>query len=225
MRAGNGLDRPLEGRHIMVTAGPTYEDLDPVRFLGNRSSGRMGFAVAAAAAEAGGRVTLVAGPVGLATPAGIERIDVRSAGQMMETVMARVDDCDVFIGVAAVADYRPAEPRGEKIKKTAETLELKLIRNPDILATVAGREQRPFVVGFAAETSDLESYARGKLEKKNLDLIAANLVGQGRCFDASDNALEVFSRDGHWSFPSQDKRSLARELIELIAERIELSET
>lgn len=220
MSADNGLSGPLSGRRVLVTAGPTYEDLDPVRFLGNRSSGRMGFAVAAAAAAAGARVTLVAGPVGLTTPAGVERIDVRSAEQMMESVMANVDGCDVFIGVAAVADYRPAEPQGEKIKKTSETLELKLIRNPDILATVAGHEKRPFVVGFAAETSDLETYARGKLKKKNLDLIAANLVGQGRCFDASDNALEVFSRDEHWSFPCQDKHSLARELIQLIAERM-----
>lgn len=211
----------LKGSHVVITAGPTLEDLDPVRYLGNRSSGRMGFAIAAAAAAAGARVTLVAGPVGLATPPGVERVDVRSAEQMLETVMAHVDDCDVFIGVAAVADYRPAEPQGEKIKKTAETLELKLIRNPDILATVAGREKRPFMVGFAAETNDLETYARAKLEKKNLDLIAANLVGQGRCFDVSDNALDVFSRDDRWSFPCQDKHSLARSLIELIAECIE----
>lgn len=220
MSADNGLNGPLHGRRVLVTAGPTYEDLDPVRFLGNRSSGRMGFAVAAAAAAAGARVTLVAGPVGLTTPAGVERIDVRSAEQMMESVMANVDNCDLFISVAAVADYRPAEPRNEKIKKTSETLELKLIRNPDILATVAGREKRPFVVGFAAETSDLETYARGKLEKKNIDLIAANLVGEGRCFDVSDNALEVYSRDGHWSLPCQDKQSLARELMRLIAERM-----
>lgn len=206
----------LAGVRVLVTAGPTYEDLDPVRYLGNRSSGRMGFAVAAAAAAAGASVTLVAGPVCLDTPPGVERVDVRSAADMHSAVMARVADCDWFIGVAAVADYRPRERVADKIKKTetGEGLSLELVANPDILAEVAALSARPrLVAGFAAETRDLETHARAKLEAKGVDVIAANRVGAGRGFEVNDNALEVFFDDDHWSLPAASKAELARELV------------
>lgn len=218
-----GLFEPglLEGLRVVITAGPTREAVDPVRYLSNRSSGKMGFALARAAAEAGARVTLVAGPVGLPTPAGVERIDVESAQQMLEAVQAR--PCEIFIGAAAVADYRPVRPAEQKIKKAQAELTLELERNPDILATVAAGAERPFTVGFAAETEDLEGYALGKLRAKRLDMIAANWVGPGAAggFDSEDNALEVFWEQGRISLPLEGKLSLARALVELIGRRFQ----
>jgi phosphopantothenoylcysteine decarboxylase / phosphopantothenate---cysteine ligase len=211
----------LAGRRVLLTAGPTFEDIDPVRFIGNRSSGRMGFAVAAAARAAGAEVTLVAGPVALPTPLGVNRIDVRSAAQMRDAVLAALPGCDLFIGAAAVADYRPAKVLGSKRKKSGDSWPLELVLNPDILAEVAQHEPRPFVVGFAAETDDLEQHARGKLARKRLDLIAANRVGlQGCGFEAAENALSVYWSDGGEEIPLADKTSVAQRLVELIAERM-----
>jgi len=210
----------LAGKHVLITAGPTRERLDPVRYISNRSSGKMGFALADAARVAGAEVTLVAGPVNLPTPLGVNRIDVESAAQMHAAVEAAVGVADVFIGTAAVADYRPAVVAERKIKKSGERVEIVLERTPDILASVAARAQRPFVVGFAAETHDVETYARGKLESKNLDLIAANEVGDDKVFDRDDNSLVVLLRDGRTLIGPASKQEVARDLIELIASRI-----
>ena len=210
----------LAGKHVLITAGPTRERLDPVRYISNRSSGKMGFALADAARVAGAEVTLVAGPVNLPTPLGVNRIDVESAAQMHAAVEAAVGVADVFIGTAAVADYRPAVVAERKIKKSGERVEIVLERTPDILASVAARAQRPFVVGFAAETHDVETYARGKLESKNLDLIAANEVGDDKAFDRDDNSLIVLWREGRVPIGPASKQVVAKELIELIASRI-----
>jgi phosphopantothenoylcysteine decarboxylase/phosphopantothenate--cysteine ligase len=210
---------PLAGKRVLLTAGPTRERIDPVRFISNRSSGKMGFAIAAAAREAGAEVVLVSGPVNLATPAGVRRIDVESAADMLDAVMQNVDGVDIFIATAAVADYRPASPVECKIKKTSESLDLKMERTVDILATVAARAARPFVVGFAAETDSVEQYARQKLLKKNLDMIAANEVGHDKVFEKDDNALLVLWRDGRRDLPQAPKVALARDLVALIAER------
>ncbi|MFZ9872508.1 MAG: bifunctional phosphopantothenoylcysteine decarboxylase/phosphopantothenate--cysteine ligase CoaBC [Steroidobacteraceae bacterium] len=210
----------LAGKRVLITAGPTRERLDPVRYISNRSSGKMGFALAEAARAAGAEVTLVAGPVHLPTPNGVKRIDVESAAQMHEAVDDAVGTADVFIGTAAVADYRPAVVAERKIKKSGERVEIVLERTPDILASVAARAQRPFVVGFAAETHDVENYARGKLESKNLDLIAANEVGDDKVFDRDDNSLIVLWRDGRVPIGPASKQVVAKELIELIAARI-----
>ena len=210
----------LAGKHVLITAGPTRERLDPVRYISNRSSGKMGFALADAARAAGAEVTLVAGPVNLPTPIGVKRIDVESAAQMHAAVEAAVGVADVFIGTAAVADYRPAVAAERKIKKSGERVEIVLERTPDILASVAARRQRPFVVGFAAETHDVETYARGKLESKNLDLIAANEVGDDKVFDQDDNALIVLWREGRALIGPASKQTVAKELIELITARI-----
>lgn len=210
----------LAGRRIVVSAGPTYEDIDPVRFIGNRSSGKMGFAIAEAAARRGAQVVLVAGPVSLPTPAGLERVDVRSARQMREAVIAQLP-ADVYIGAAAVADYAPAEIAPGKIKKKDEQLTLALVRTPDILAEVAVHARRPtVVVGFAAETHDVEFYARGKLEKKKVDMIAANRVGvSGSGFESDDNALTVYWRDGALALGPAPKTELADRLLDLILAR------
>ncbi|RFF26240.1 MULTISPECIES: bifunctional phosphopantothenoylcysteine decarboxylase/phosphopantothenate--cysteine ligase CoaBC [unclassified Wenzhouxiangella] len=214
-----GRDGRLAGLRFVVTAGPTHEPLDPVRFIGNRSSGRMGFAVAAALAEAGARVDLVAGPVQRSTPPAVHRHDVQTAREMRAAVMARIDGADGFVGVAAVADYRPADESGDKIKKSDESMAVELVPNPDILAEVAALPDRPrLVVGFAAETRDVEAAARGKLKTKRLDLIAANRVGKELGFDSEDNALEVFSSDRHWSLAPQSKTAVARELVAIIAD-------
>lgn len=210
----------LAGKHVLITAGPTRERLDPVRYISNRSSGKMGFALADAARAAGAEVTLVTGPVNLPTPIGVKRIDVESAAQMHAAVEAAVGVADVFIGTAAVADYRPAVVAERKIKKSGERVEIVLERTPDILASVAARQQRPFVVGFAAETHDVETYARGKLESKNLDLIAANEVGDDKVFDQDDNALIVLWREGRALIGPASKQTVAKELIELITARI-----
>ncbi len=210
----------LAGRRVLVTAGPTFEDLDPVRFLGNRSSGRMGYAVAQAAHQAGAEVLLISGPVALADPAGVTVQRVRSALDMQRAVLDAVAGVDVFIGTAAVADYRPAQPAGQKIKKTRESLSIELVRNPDILAEVAARADRPFTVGFAAETDDVLGYARRKLDEKRLDLIAANTVGAGQGFEVDDNALTLLWPGGQRELPRASKAALARDLIAMIAERL-----
>jgi phosphopantothenoylcysteine decarboxylase/phosphopantothenate--cysteine ligase len=208
----------LAGRRVLITAGPTRERIDPVRFVSNRSSGKMGFAVAQAAREAGATVVLVAGPVTLATPAQIQRVDVESAADMLNAVLRELPGTDIFISTAAVADYRPSHAADRKIKKTAETLELAMERTTDVLATVAARAERPFVVGFAAETEAVEHNARTKLMRKNLDMIAANEVGHDKAFDCEDNQLIVLSRGNRYELPRADKLTLARGLVALIAQ-------
>jgi phosphopantothenoylcysteine decarboxylase/phosphopantothenate--cysteine ligase len=208
----------LAGRRVLITAGPTRERIDPVRFVSNRSSGKMGFAVAQAAREAGATVVLVAGPVTLATPAQIQRVDVESAADMLDAVLRELPGTDVFISTAAVADYRPSQAADRKIKKTAETLELAMERTTDVLATVASRAERPFVVGFAAETEAVEHNARTKLMRKNLDMIAANEVGHDKAFDCEDNQLIVLSRGNRYELARADKLTLARGLVALIAQ-------
>jgi phosphopantothenoylcysteine decarboxylase/phosphopantothenate--cysteine ligase len=208
------------GRKLLITAGPTREAIDPVRFLSNRSSGKMGYALAEAAREAGAEVTLVSGPVCLETPFGVERISVLSAGDMRRAVLQALPGTDVFIAAAAVADYRPISVADEKIKKSAETLSLELERTPDILAEVAARPDRPWCVGFAAETRDLADYALDKLRRKQLDMIAANRVdGEQGAFDSDDNELSVFWADGAIELPRQPKAQIARELIAIIADQ------
>lgn len=218
---GGVLPRPLlAGRHVLLTAGPTREAIDPVRYISNRSSGRMGFALAAAAARCGARVTLVAGPVNQPTPAGVERVDVESAEEMHQAVMQRVAECDIFVACAAVADYRAATPAEAKIKKQADTMDIALVRNPDILADVAARPQPPFTVGFAAETHDMREHAEDKRRRKGLDMIAANWVGRpGSGFEAEDNAVEVTWEGGGLSLGPEPKTRLAVGLMECIAER------
>ena len=213
-------NRSLAGLKVLVSAGPTYEDIDPVRFIGNRSSGRMGFAVAEAAAQAGAEVILVAGPVSLATPAGVaRRVDVRSAAQMHAAVLAAAQ-ADIYIGAAAVGDYRPLEVSAQKLKKhDGSELTLRLGENPDILASLSAQTAHPFLVGFAAETHDVASYAQGKLRHKGLDMIAANQVGGGLGFEAADNALTLYWADGAVELPLSAKPELARQLIAHVAER------
>ena len=211
-------DGPLRGRRVLITAGPTRERIDPVRFISNRSSGKMGFAVAQAAREAGAEVVLVSGPVALPTPPGVRRVDVESAEAMLAAVQREVEQANIFISTAAVADYRPASPAEQKIKKTSDRLHLDMERTVDVLATVAARPERPFVVGFAAETESVEHNARGKLLKKNLDMIAANEVGHTKGFDCEDNHLVVLWRNARQDLGSGPKLALARELVRLIGE-------
>jgi len=213
--------RALAGLKVLISAGPTFEDIDPVRFIGNRSSGRMGFAIAAAAAAQGAEVTLVAGPVALATPSGVARIDVRSAREMRDAVFARAASHDIFVSAAAVGDYRPETMSAQKIKKKdAQPLDLKLVQNPDIIAEIAGLPRKPFVVGFAAETENVERHARAKLDKKRIDLIAANQVGAGQGFESEDNALLLIWRDGSEQLERADKRALADRLLARVVERM-----
>lgn len=210
----------LRGLHVLISAGPTLEDLDPVRYLGNRSSGRMGFAIAAAAAQAGATVTLVAGPVSLPTPPGVaRRVDVRSARQMHAAMLDAARAADIVIAAAAVADYRPAQVSTHKLKKHGGALTLELLENPDILAALAALRPRPFLVGFAAETEQLETRARAKLVSKGADLIAGNRVGAGLGIETEDNALSVFWHGGQHELARADKTTLARELLALIATR------
>ena len=215
---------PLFGRQIMITAGPTRERLDPVRFLTNRSSGKMGFAIAAAAIEMGADVTLVAGPVALATPEQVERIDVESAQQMHDAVHQRIGETDIFIAAAAVSDYRAANVATQKIKKNDDSMSIELTRNPDILKSVGALPKPPFTVGFAAETNDLKVHALKKLHAKKLNMICANPVGdcaQGKPlgFDVDENELLVLSADAEVSLKRAAKHVLARELMLLVAER------
>jgi phosphopantothenoylcysteine decarboxylase / phosphopantothenate---cysteine ligase len=214
-------DQVLAGLKVVVSAGPTYEDIDPVRFIGNRSSGKMGFAVAEAAARAGAQVTLVAGPVSLATPHGVtRRIDVRSAAQMHAAVTEAAAGADIYVGAAAVGDYRPNAVAEHKLKKqNGVDLTLQLAENPDILASLSAQPSHPFLVGFAAETRNVESYARDKLQRKGLDMIAANQVGDGLGFETADNAITLYWADGAAELPRADKAVLARQLIERVASR------
>lgn len=211
--------RPLAGVRVLVSAGPTFEDIDPVRFIGNRSSGRMGFAIAEAAIAFGADVRLIAGPVALATPAGVTRSNVRSAREMRDAVIAAAADSDIFISAAAVGDYRPQTVSALKLKKTGQPLALELIQNPDIIGEVARLPKRPFLVGFAAETDELERYARDKLERKGLDLIAANRVGDELGFECAENALLLLWADGREELAQADKRVLARALLERVTQR------
>lgn len=211
----------LAGLHVLINAGPTREAIDPVRYISNHSSGKMGFALAEAAAEAGARVTLVAGPVHLPTPNRVQRVDVVSAQDMLEACLAALP-ADIFIASAAVADYRPAQVANAKMKKDPQSndgMQLLLERNPDILATLAQHEQRPWCVGFAAETHDLLAYARDKLERKNLDLIVANDVSQaGIGFNGDNNAVTLIDRTLHeLNLPSTSKTKLARQIVSHLA--------
>jgi phosphopantothenoylcysteine decarboxylase/phosphopantothenate--cysteine ligase len=207
----------LEGATVMITAGPTREAIDPVRFISNHSSGKMGYAMARAAAEAGAKVILVSGPVALAPPANVECVNVETAEQMFAETHKRVDGVDIFIGAAAVSDYRPANTREQKIKKNDAEMHLDLVKAPDTLASVARLENGPFTVGFAAETERLREHARPKHRGKDLDLIVANQVGRGRGFNADENAVEVYWTTGERSYPTMGKAELARELVKLIA--------
>jgi phosphopantothenoylcysteine decarboxylase/phosphopantothenate--cysteine ligase len=209
----------LAGVRILVTAGPTREPIDPVRFVSNRSSGKMGFAVAGAAAEAGASVTLIAGPVSLATPPGLERVDVETAAEMHEATLARAPRVDVYIGAAAVSDYRPDQVPSQKIKKRSDTLALNLIRCPDVLAAVAALPDAPFTVGFAAETERLEAHALEKLQNKHLDMIVANLVGTDLGFDRDDNSALVLWAGGRQEIARTSKADMARQIVALIAAR------
>jgi phosphopantothenoylcysteine decarboxylase / phosphopantothenate---cysteine ligase len=216
-----GAAGPLKGRRVLITAGPTRERIDPVRFISNRSSGKMGFAVAQAIREAGAEVVLVSGPVNISTPPGVRRVDVESAADMLAAVLREVEGIDIFISTAAVADYRPAHPAEQKIKKTSDTLDLNMERTSDVLATVAARSSRPFVVGFAAETESVEQNARLKLVKKNLDMIAANEVGHDKAFDCEDNHLIVLTRNGRHDLGKASKVELARKLVAQIVQSYE----
>ncbi|MDH5190091.1 MAG: bifunctional phosphopantothenoylcysteine decarboxylase/phosphopantothenate--cysteine ligase CoaBC [Gammaproteobacteria bacterium] len=214
----------LSGVKVMVTAGPTQEDIDPVRFISNRSSGKMGYALAQAAVEAGAEVILVSGPTSLPIPDRTRRIDIRSAREMHDAVHAEIKDIDIFIGAAAVADYRPIEAEAGKIKKDSDTLTLQMTKTEDILASVAGLKDRPYMVGFAAETDNLEANALKKLNAKQLDMIAANRVGEDPTggtlgFESDENALSVFWQDGNKELSRMPKSQLARILVELIARR------
>jgi phosphopantothenoylcysteine decarboxylase/phosphopantothenate--cysteine ligase len=212
---GEGL---LEGHKVVVTAGPTREAIDPVRYITNRSSGKMGYAIASAAAAQGADVILVSGPVNLSVPPGMDVVHVESAEEMFTATHVAVEGADIFIAAAAVADYRPAELVEQKIKKNDEVMSVDLVRCPDILASVAALEGAPFTVGFAAETEKVTEYARGKLNKKNLDMIVANRVGRDCGFDRDDNAATVLWNGGEKSFPTSSKIDLARNLIELTSE-------
>lgn len=213
----------LQGLRVVISAGPTYEDLDPVRYVGNRSSGKMGYALAAAAARQGAQVVLVSGPVHLATPPGVQRVDVRSAAQMRSAVLDALP-ADIYIGAAAVSDYTPRQIAPQKLKKTAgtQTLTLELVRTPDILAEVAQQTNAlKLVVGFAAETHDVEKYARGKLVDKRLDLVIANQVGIANGgFESDENAATAYWQGGEQAFPGTSKARLAEQLLSLIAQRL-----
>lgn len=218
-------DKPLKGKSVLITAGPTRESIDPVRYVSNHSSGKMGFALAQAAAAQGADVTLIAGPVSLATPAGVNRIDVGSALSMHQATMEHAPRNDVFIGCAAVADYRPESIAEQKIKKSDDSnqMTITMIKNPDIIAAVAALEKsRPFTVGFAAETQDVEHYAQAKLAKKNLDMICANDVSiEGQGFNSNDNAITLYWKEGKQSLTLASKQEIAAQIITTIAEKLE----
>lgn len=212
----------LTGKRVVITAGPTREALDPVRYISNHSSGKMGFSLAQACIEAGAHVTLISGPVHLATPERVQRINVTSAVEMLAASQQAVAlGCDVFIATAAVADYRPASIAEQKIKKQGDSISIELIKNPDIVATIAQLPNKPFVLGFAAETERVEDYARGKLHAKKLDMIACNDVSrQDIGFQSDDNAMTVFWRDGQVKLEKASKAHIARDLIALCAQQL-----
>ena len=216
--------KPLAGRSVLITAGPTREAIDPVRYISNHSSGKMGFALASEAAALGARVTLIAGPVSLSTPSGVTRIDVQSAQEMYDAALEHARSHDVFIGCAAVADYRPHQVATQKIKKTdqSDAMSIEMVKNPDIVASVAAlNEHRPFTVGFAAETQDVAHYAKSKLAKKNLDLICANdvsVAGQG--FNSNDNAITVYWKEGEQSLTLASKQDIATQILTIINDKL-----
>ncbi len=209
----------LAGQQLVITAGPTREAIDPVRYISNRSSGKMGYALAAAAREAGAAVTLISGPVALQAPQGVQLVKVETAAEMYASVMSHADRMEIFIAAAAVSDYRPTAPAAQKLKKTTEPMQLTLEHNPDILAAVAALANKPFTVGFAAETHDIETHALAKLQSKGVDIIAANRVGEGLGFDVDENALQVYWSSGKTTLPLARKTKLARQLIDLVAGR------
>ncbi len=215
--------KPLSGKRVLITAGPTREPIDPVRYISNHSSGKQGFAVAEAARDAGAEVTLISGPVSLPTPAGTTRVDVTTAQQMHDAVTRHLDACDIFIGVAAVADFRPNESAAQKIKKNAEAgLSLDLVQNPDIIAAVARSNVRPIVVGFAAETQDALANARTKLVRKALDMIVVNDVSDQRIgFNSDDNAVTIITIDGEERIDIGSKTEIARAIIDRVARAAE----
>lgn len=212
----------LAGKRVLITAGPTREAIDPVRYISNHSSGKMGFALARACVDAGAKTTVIAGPVSLPTPQRVQRVDVTSAQEMFDAVMAQIAEFDIIIASAAVADYRPATVAVEKIKKhNDETMTLTLVRNPDIIASVAALPNKPFVVGFAAETNQVEQYARDKMARKNLDMMVANDVSQPEIgFSSENNAATVFWREGETVFPQMSKQQLADNIVRLLAEQL-----
>lgn len=217
---------PLHGKRVLISAGPTREPLDPVRYISNRSSGKMGYALAAAAVKSGASVTLVSGPVALTAPAGVDMVMVETAQQMYDAVITRASQHDIYIGAAAVADYTPAAVKDEKIKKHNDELLLPLQKTRDILAAVAALPDKPFSVGFAAETEALADNAKKKLHSKNLDMIAANWVGRETGgFDSDQNALRVFWKDGQCQLEMADKKVIAGQLLGLIAEKIDAKST
>lgn len=208
----------LTGKTVTITAGPTREAIDPVRYISNHSSGKMGFALAVAAVEAGAKVNLISGPVNLPTPERINRIDVESCTDMLDAVENILAETDIFIGAAAVADYRPANVAEQKIKKSNDAMSIELVKNPDIIATVAAKDNKPFTVGFAAETQDVIAYAKGKLEKKNLDMIVANDVSQdGIGFNSDQNAIIIIDKHSQTDFAQASKYQLANDVVKHIA--------
>ena len=209
----------LAGCKVVITAGPTREPIDPVRYISNRSSGKMGYAIARAAVAQDAEVTLITGPVDLPAPPGVDVIRVNTAQDMYDATHRVVGEAHIFIAAAAVADYRPAKVSGQKIKKTQEDMTIELVRCPDILASIAALADGPFTVGFAAETQNVDEYAKAKLENKKLDMIIANEVGLDLGFDRDENAVNVFWKNGEKRFPEADKSALANELVELVVER------
>jgi phosphopantothenoylcysteine decarboxylase/phosphopantothenate--cysteine ligase len=217
---GSGNSDLLKNINVLITAGPTREPIDPVRFISNRSSGKMGFALAEAAQKAGANVTLIHGPVNINPPSAITIHKVETAMEMYDAVLANIAKTDICIAAAAVADYHPVNPEHHKIKKTHDCVRIELHKNPDIIAEVAKLDKKPFIVGFAAETDDLETYAKQKLLSKNLDMIAANWVGKTEGgFESDSNALEVFWQNGHQTLEMAGKQQLAEQLLSLISER------
>lgn len=216
----------LAGKRVVITAGPTREAIDPVRYISNHSTGKMGFALAAACYAAGAQVTLIAGPVSLDTPNGVQRVNVASARQMLDVSMSSLETgCDIFIATAAVADYRVAEIAEHKIKKAGDELNVSLVKNPDIVATIAGQEKRPFMVGFAAETQNVEEYAAGKLVAKKLDMIACNDVSRADIGFASDeNAMTVFFAESYHmkkrELEKASKQEISQQLVEAISDAL-----
>ncbi len=215
----------LVGKTVLVTAGPTREPIDPVRYITNHSSGKMGYAIAAAAAEQGARVVLISGPTAIPAPVGAEVHYVQTAEEMYAASHAHVGDADIFVAAAAVADYRPAARQEQKIKKSEQTMSIELVRSPDILASIAELENAPFTVGFAAETENVREYALGKLEHKKLDMIVANQVGEDRGFDSDENTVDVYWNGGERSFETAGKTELGREIVKLVAEHYESANT
>jgi len=214
-------NQALSGKTVMITAGPTREAIDPVRYISNHSSGKMGFALATAAQEAGAQVILIAGPVNLPTPQRIQRIDVQSAQQMLDAVEGQLAKTDIFIGAAAVADYRPSDIATQKIKKSNDEMHISLVKNPDIIATVAAKADKPFTVGFAAETQNVLNYARGKLEKKNLNMIIANDVSDENIgFNSDDNAIIIIDKESETPYPQASKYHLAQDIITHIKNKL-----